>query len=441
MTNTTGKLKRFLTALAVCLSAATAGAQDLAEPFVGAGAGEAIPRPTDSTPTPNIDLPVSVDESVEMALGRPNVQPTGSPFERWDGYPAVVETTGTSLDRGYWYSQVEAVVMVRQWNRQRLPLLADGVNSLRSLTLGRSTPGREGSVRFTLGHFLFRDESNRDHAMEFTVLGGGEFGQNSEAFADNVDDPRDLVNNPATDPILIVPTGVDLAGDVTFTGAESSFVQYDSRFNSFELNYSASTRLGRDRMEMLPSGQWVRRANSGFTYQFLAGARYIDLTENLDWTANNISNNVPTTPLDGETGSYLIRTSNDIFGVQLGFGAAYGGPRFSLSSLTKFGILANDIKTRSSVTFTDPTTGDQRTDLNFSNANRADTLTLMTEFSVVGRYHIRPNLSWRTGYHLLYITATALAPHQIDFEPNDASIASTGDVFYHGISTGLDFYW
>lgn len=447
-TLTTTRFAAGLVALLVAvLVAARAGAQELPLPTAGAGFGDASVA-SEPLPAPDFSSPLSspsADSSVVVQGPASNSGPKyllpASATESWDLYPAAVETTGTSLDRGYWFSEVEAMMLVRQWNRQGVTLLSDGVDSLRTLGLGRSTPGREGSVRFTLGRFLYRDEANRDHAMELTIMGGGEFGQNSRVFADNPDDPLDLVNDPATSPVLNVPFQVDGATDISFDGAESSFVQYDSRLNSWELNYTATTRLTSDRMELLPSGQWVRRADSGFTYQFLAGARYVDLTENIAWTANNLTNTTPTAAIDGETGEYLVRTSNDIFGPQLGFGANFTSPRFSVDTLTKIAALANDAKSRSSLAFRDPANGDERTDLGWSNSNRTDTIAVLGELSIVGRYHIRPNLSWRMGYHLMMLTHVALAPHQLDFEPDDSKVNATGDLFYHGLTTGLDFTW
>jgi len=417
----------------------------LAQPMPGGGSGT---RETIATPTPTTTVDASVNGyGGGYASGDVGYGSAEQGYELWDSSPPVTESTGTWHNRGMWYAQVEAVVMFREWNRRNLTLAQDinpganNFNSARELTLGRSSPGREGSARFTLGRFLFRDCGNRDHNMEFTILGGGEFGHNCSIFSDNPADPRDLVDNPTTSPRLSVPLGVDLLGDISFDGAESMFVQYDSRFNSFEMNYTIGTRLMRDRMELMPSGQWVRRANVGLTYQFIGGLRYFDLTENIEWNASNISNTLAgATALNGEDGQYLIRSSNDLFGLQSGAGVTYEGARFSLSLLSKMGIFANDAKTRSSLAF-NAGDGTTRDDLNFSNSNRGDTLSFLGELSIVGRYFVKPNVSLRAGYHAMYITELALAPHQINFAPDDAKVVTSGDSFYGGISTGVDFYW
>ena len=454
MAESTGMNYRFTAAAMACVFCMAWSAA--AQPMPSAGSGT---RETIATPTPTLTVDATANgyghSYASDAGGQMGYGSAERDFELWDGTPPVTESTGTWHNRGMWYAQVEAVVMFREWDRSNLVLAGDGIelqspvtgnptgdfsNSDRKLVLGRSSPGREGSARFTLGKFLFRDCGNRDHNMEFTILGGGEFGHNCSIFANNPADPRDLVDNPASNQSLSVPQAVDLSAAVSFDGAESMFVQYDSRFNSFEMNYSMSTRLMRDRMELMPSGQWLRRANAGLTYQFIGGLRYFDLTENIEWNANNISNNGIPTPLAGETGQYLVRSSNDLFGLQSGAGATYEGARFSISLLGKMGIFANDAKTRSGLTFT-ANDGATRDDLNFSNSNRGDTLSFLGEFSIVGRYFLKPNVSLRAGYHAMYISELALAPHQLNFAPDDAKVVTSGDSFYGGISSGLDFYW
>ncbi|MEM6798917.1 MAG: BBP7 family outer membrane beta-barrel protein [Planctomycetota bacterium] len=441
---------RSLLAIAALIAGASAAAAQELPPAPtnapGAAAAEVVTPPASPTAptessvaveTPKSDTPVS--DSLSASLG---VTPNAN---LWDSCPTVTESSGTWINRGYWYSQVEAVVMQREWNRTNTILAGDS-GSARLLTLGRTSPGREGSLRTTLGRFLFRDADNRDHNFEFTFLGAGEFGQNSEVFGSPFATTT-VGGITINDPFLVVPFDIDQGALFSFDGAERMFVQYDSRFNSIEANYTGSTRLESDRMELMPTGQWVRRVNTGLTYQWLAGLRYFDLTENIFWRAANIQNDFDglgideTIDFNGEDGVYTGRTSNDLYGLQMGGGVTYEGKRFSIAALSKLGILANDISTSNDLVYTDATTGIVPTGAGFSDSNRTDTLSFLTEFSVVARYRLRPNIALRAGYHLLYVTEVALEPHQINFAPGDATVATSGDSFYHGISTGLDFYW
>ncbi|MEM6329466.1 MAG: BBP7 family outer membrane beta-barrel protein [Planctomycetota bacterium] len=402
-----------------------------ATPQPAAGGGMAAPDAT----------PLMGDGAMAGGYDMAGVEYGSAGSQLLDSCPPLTESTGTWLNRGFWYSQVEAVVLQREWNRRDL-ILAGDVNSFRTIRLGRTDPGREGSLRLTLGRFLFRDAGNRDHNFEMTFMGGGEFGQDQRLIADAVGGLG----------VLVVPSDIDLASGFSYDGAQEMVVRYDSRFNSVEANYTGSSRLRRDRMELMPDGQWVRRANAGLTYQWLAGLRYFDLTENVNWQAFGINNDFDSDGItdpedfDGENGQYLLRTSNDLFGLQLGGGATYQADRFSISVFNKLGFLANDVKSTATLTYDDAATGVLPVDesgatAGFSDRNRTDTISFLTEFSVVGRYYLRPNISLRAGYHLMYLTEVGLAPHQIDFDPRDGEVATSGDSFYHGLTTGLDFYW
>lgn len=336
------------------------------------------------------------------------------------------ESTGTWFRRGWWYAQADAVVLQRQWNRKdtRLAFGVNGNNQdVSLLSLGRSNPQAEGMPRLTLGRFLFRDLDNRDHTVEFTALGGGEY-------------TSDCTLTPDGDNNVQVFTGIDQSREQSFNGADTTSADYASRITTFEWNYVVSSRMLRDRLELQPSGEWVRRANPGFTYQYLAGMRYLDLTENLNWTATNI---VDGNLFTGQDGRYLIRTSNDSFGFQLGGGMTYDADRWNLGFLTKGGIMMGDAKGRASLAYFND--GVQQTNLGYSRSDRESTLPFILQTSLTGRYHLRPNLSLRGGYEVTYITAMALAPLQVDFNPTEGKLGVTGDMFYHGISMGMEYYW
>lgn len=457
MAKTTGMRYQLLAlTVAAALAPALAGAQDLPPaPTLGTDdlpAPESILAPSEATELGGDASMTNDAANSGVSLGVTLGEPTEYDF--WDAHPPIMESSGTWLNRGFWYSQVEAVVMGRKWNKDNVGLAVDS-GSTRILRLGRSDPGREGSLRFTLGRFLFRDGDNRDHNFEFTFFGAGEFGQDCRV----IGDPIQFNNGTIGTPSISVLGRVDRFATFSFSGATSMDIQYDSRFNSFETNYTGSTRLSRDRMELLPTGEWVRRANAGITYQWLAGLRYFDLTENINWRARNITSDlngggVPAdgTPLDNDNGvidfrnangQYLIRTSNDLFGLQMGGGFTYEGARGSIGVLNKIGILANNAKRRGNVTFVDagPDNDPISAAANTSGSAREAELSFLTELAIVGRYHVRPNISLRAGYHMLFLTQVALAPEQIDFNPTDFKVSSNGESFYHGISSGIDFYW
>ena len=147
------------------------------------------------------------NESVPTTEATQSAEPFDgyAPNEECDSYtPAVpglwdqvapIESTGTWLRRGFWYAEADAVVWNRLWNRDDRIYAADtqAVNQTnfflsllnflalndtnRLLILDCSNPGQDASVRTTLGNFLFRDSRNRDHTVEFTAFGGGDWDQ------------------------------------------------------------------------------------------------------------------------------------------------------------------------------------------------------------------------------------------------------------------------
>src|SRR3954466_2277702 len=211
---------------------------------------------------------------------------------------APIESTGTWLRRGFWYAEADAVIFNRMWSRADLRVAAEdpnvtlppinpapgvngslGFNPLflatnRILILNGALPGEDATVRGTLGNFLFRDAHNNDHTVEFTVIGGGQWEQ-------------DRTMSSVAPNGLFVPFSV--AGqNITFDQSSRQEIDYASDLNSFEANYHVRGRLGHDQLIMDANGDWHRAANSGFEREYLAGLRFVELNERLDWTAQDI---------------------------------------------------------------------------------------------------------------------------------------------------------
>ncbi len=353
-------------------------------------------------------------------------------------YPAVTESTGTWLRRGLWYADLEGIVMTRTWNDNNVTLIGEGptifdrtgirvpagnptgVNG----QIGESSPGWDGMPRLTIGRFLFRDQRNRDHTAEMAIFGGAEWNE-------------EVSVQSATNQRLFVPDVLH-QGRTNFTGANASNFAYSSRFNSWEWNYQVNERMDKDRVELQPTGEWVRKASPGWTRQDLAGLRYFNLDESVNWFASDI------TPVGANTnGTYRIRTSNDMFGFQLGYGLTYEADRWNLSAGGKMGAYVNNATTSGNLAFsaTDATVNDTVSQNNFATATRENTVSYFSQWDITLRYHLRPNLSLRFGWEGLYVTAAALAPNQVNFNPVSTSIGVTGDVFYNGVTFGTEYYW
>ncbi len=497
---------RMLAAAAVSGYAATVSAQALpaladvptydpavsGEEEVGVGAPEFAPAPTEVVAPERIDLeplaPIPYSEYDGMAL--------------LGQLPAATESSGSWLRRGLWYADLDAVVMQRTWDSNGFPLVQEydsifdqsvgsinaflfrQIATVQSQSLSESSPGYDGAARLTLGRFLFRDIHNRDHNVEMVAFGGAEWNELIDAEAQLTEggvglyelqsDPfgNGLVNTfpPTVDLIdqrgLHVPQSLDNSGPTrvdfirsfpSFDRSRSMQSEYSSDFHTFEWNYNVAQRMRRDRMEMNPAGQWVRRAQPGFTWDYLAGLRYFTLGERFDWNAQSIVLDPPTvvfervgntqfyqndTPMEfsNTNGAMNIRTSNDLFGFQIGGGLTYETDRWNISVQTKHGFYVNDAQASTTLTFTDP--DDPSVGLNnFARDLHVNGVSYLTQGSVTARYHLRPNLSLRFGLEFMYVNGLALAPNQIDFNPALAQLHITGDAVYGGVTAGTEYYW
>lgn len=346
---------------------------------------------------------------------------TGQDLQMFDCQPALLESTGTWLRRGFWFAEADAVITQRRFNRSGIVLMQEGFVQdpdfafKNELAVDGDRPGAETAPRLKVGRFLFRDQTNRDHTLEFIAYGGGNWSQEQRLDGNN----------------LLVP--FDLRGfNTSFNGAQSSQYEYDSFFNSFELNYHVKQRMLKDRMELEPNGQWVRRAQPSRTFSFLAGLRNFNLNEKLDWGAFGI----PDPDDDTETldGAYNVEVGNYLIGTQMGVSAAYETARWSVGSQVKGGMYVNIAHLESSFSVGDLASG--TTDL------EADHVAWVGEATMFGKYHVTSNVSLRVGFEIMHVASVALAPDQIDFIPSGSLAVYNGsDPVWIGGSIGFESYW
>ncbi len=380
-----------------------------------------------------------------------DLQPALQPYDQGDDFrilnyePALLESTGTWLRRGFWYSEFDVLLMDRIWRRKNVALAFQPNENVASVfgtgTVGNTLlvdggrSGAEVTPRLNIGRFLFRDHKNRDHAMEFVAYGGGQWSQSGRLDATGtgtlfVGSYTILENENRIDTVRFP---IDL-GNVSFDGATSMQYDYDSRFNNFELNYHVKARMRKDRMELEPSGHWVRRAQPSVSRSLIAGVRYFNLSEDFDWDAFGIDddNNAATA---SQTGNYRVRTDNDLIGTQLGFSWTYETARWSLGLKNKSGMYINRTDVESSFNVTGGvTSGD--------NDIRVDNLSFISEGSLIGKWHLRPNFSLRAGLEIMYVSSIAHASEQLNFIPVSTSqTVAAGDSTFMGGLIGFEGYW
>ncbi len=378
---------------------------------------------------PDEEIPQPIAEPLATPLYEDDFDSEGidgvdEDFRVFDCYPALLESTGTWLRRGFWYAEADAVLFARSFAKTGLTLAfdADVVNPIQRLgtknmlAIDSAKPGVEGVPRLNVGRFLFRDYMNRDHTMEFTIFGGGNWSQDSALDGGNLVMPLNISN-----------------GNPNFSGARRMQFGYDSWYNSFELTYNVKQRMSRDRMELEPSGHWVRRAQPSSTNALLAGVRYFNLDENLNIMAFGIPD--ADGDSDNETGNYRVQTGNHLIGTELGLSHAYETARWSITGKVKGGMYLNMIHMESNFDVTGNITSGS-TDI------EGDNLAWVGEAALIGRWHLRPNFSLRTSLEVMHLTGVALAPYQVDFIPSGSPLLSdNSDVVYLGGAIGFESYW
>ena len=434
-----------LLAALLALGSANALAQELPSPLQESGAGDLPPDMDLSESLPGGELEGEVvpqGETIEPMAETLEGEHAGSfgayggdPMHLQHAYPSLFESSGTWLRRGFWYAEADYMMVNKSWDKKGMLFAFEGgigsapgnnqigqpafgpVLQMNQLLIDGSKPGADGMARVSLGRFLFRDARNRDHNVQVTFLGGGQWKQDSSIEAStpdgiNVNDFIDRVNP-------------------SFDGARSMGFNYETGFDSIETNYVVKARMGRDQMVLKPDGQWVRSAQTSQTYSFLAGLRYANLTEVLNITAESDPDDAAS-----EGGFYNVNTDNNLAGGQVGVGISQETARWSLGMTAKGGSFWNRMNLDSEFR-----AGPDLIASRGTTDSREDNLSFIGEFEVLGKWHLRPNLSIRAGFEILYVDSIALAPSQVNFVPGGyGPIADDGDIFCIGSAIGLEAY-
>lgn len=175
----------------------------------------------------------------------------------------------------------------------------------------------------------------------------------------------------------------------------------------------------------------------GRTFEWLAGFRYLDLREELRIAGQRDE-------IGGTaSGVYDIRTINQLCGGQLGARWRCWGERLGFEATGKLGVFGNAAEQEQYITDYPadqsgafplrPLTGDDGTEVAF-----------VSDLNLTAIYRLNEVWSLRAGYNLIWISGVALAPDQLDFSgtlPAGDQLHSTGSLFLHGASCGVEARW
>lgn len=287
-----------------------------------------------------------------------------------------------------WYAQVEAFLLHRN----------NGVID-RTIVQTDLPPGDPVLTTHDLGfslqagpRILIGRQTGVDRAWELSYFG--------THFWDASAIATDINNLDIPDPLVAV------AND--FDNADQMLLTYASRLNNAEFNLVSERE----------------------SWTLLAGFRFLSLAERFN--INALDN-------DGDVSDYLARTSNNLFGAQLGARVQRcASQRVSWELVGKAGVFGNDASQRLLL---------QDNDNTFELLNttaRRGTVSFVGDLNFTGSYALNDVWSLRGGYFVMYVNGLALAPDQLDFT-NDLDtgtrITTRGNLFVHGVNLGLEASW
>jgi len=349
-------------------------------------------------------------------------------------------SSGDWFSSGRWYGSAEVMVMSRSRNYRRVmgydPSVAGyKIPSNRNLAGSFVTTGVPWDLvpgaRLTLGEHLGRDHLDRDQSIELTYYGGlGFFVRDSY--------------NAIPRSVLVTPlTGTILPGLPGFTYAQTYDSTISSNFNSMEVNYKLGRRLGRDQMIMSPNGGWSRHAERGWLPAILVGTRLANINESFTFAASRRN-----TATDEFSGRYDIQTQNWLWGLNVGGELIsknefyYWGVRGRVTPAVSFA--ANQQQAAGVNNLPPPPTAATVARGAFGWQQSADQIGpgFLGDLTILAGWQVTPNFSVQAGYDFLWAAGIATATRQFNLDnvrPN--SIDGGGQIFYNGLSMGVEGSW
>ncbi len=345
---------------------------------------------------------------------------------------APVLSSADDLGTCNWYARADFMMWARSKPKRLILAFDTSATSVFDVLRGFG-PLRTDDIPFhvepggkiTLARNLGRDYQNRDHMVEFAYLGGFEW---DASLARNSTNPID--GDPSQNNGLVTPLGPSTIG--AFNLANRQTIDFKTDLHSIEMNIRIQRRPHQDKMVLSPDGRWSRQMDSTFVSSFMAGLRYIRVTEDLEWDARRTQ--APTA-----TGDYDISTENNMFGGHIGSDTYWQTPNFRLGMRTQFGLLFNMAEAQSRLVIVDPTAPVTGT---FNRGVEDESAAFVGEMGWSATYHVNERSSLRASYDFMWMQGTAGAFRQIDFNVTAPAKLNLGaNNFYQGFSFGFEHIW
>lgn len=442
-----------------------------------------------------IGLPAVAQESISAGQVQPVADPSAgtytydpSNYNQWDPqnpetlYPAPGPAPTPPLGpcdqrtgRGYycpknWYVDQRVRIMYHPTSRAAL-FSQYYLYSVPNTSIDEDVPvlqnaGKSGSLGMepsagydiTVGKYLGRDLDNRDHFVEFNYYGLNKW---DSRFPINATQQITITSGTTTTTFgnlfsLFGRTGFTadelLMSNVSgFNRADTQLLEYDSRWDNFELNLRIKPRMRADRLLMHKNACWTREAQEGWYCSYLMGARGVSLDEYFGFFSNgtiDVTQN-GSSRKEEVGGEYTTRTRNDMFGLQIGLDAIHQKGPWHFGADVKGALFINFADQHSrglswGAYNEDTGTGDPYAefDVNFENLVRSRDIASIAELGFMTSYQLRENMTVSMHYDLAWVTGLALAPEQ--FMPQvdaPARIDNHGQLLMQSLSLGLELVW
>lgn len=289
------------------------------------------------------------------------------------------------------YVWAEGLVLTRDNDSANRPLVLDVNTNDVLLTIGDLDFGWSGGLRAGVGHRL-----HGCWGAEIAYL--GYFDTSAVAGVNSPDE-------------LTLPGDLGLQVN-NFFMADDVSVRYTSIVNSAEVNLVRCC------------------GDCNASFEWLAGFRYVDLSERITITAFDSAESATT---------YRVKATNDLYGAQLGARTRCRTGCWSWEATTKAGVFGNFMEQRQSPIIDFP-------DFEFRSARGASEsdVAFVGDVNFTSIYQITRVWGLRAGYNLIWVEDVALAPAQLDFTNVAGSGTGlvTGDsLFLHGVNVGIEARW
>jgi len=395
-------------------------------------AADQMPATTEDTPAAQ-----SVESGTALASSAPEQIPEGvaEPGSEHvllpDGFvvPPIAGTRDWFMFHN-WYTNTDFTVLDHS-RYSRPGALVEDLANFHSFRQQDLALGIAPGLRWTIGAELGDDYLCHDHTVEFTFRGLEDWDRTYNFDSGSV--PHALFT-PLDFNFI---TGAGIAG---FNGADTYAINYNSRMNSFEVNYRTWTRLGHDQLVYDPDlCSFVRQVGNGATFSYLFGLRDLEFDENLSIFSRQ--NGVDPSAF---AGNYINGVHNNLAGVQFGGELDYQYQRWMVGIVGKVAPSVNFADQTVDVLAIDTATPGRTQIPQTHVATTNDGPACISEFSMQAAYQLQPNVRLRFAYDFEWLTSVALAPSQLSqLVPggNPQRIVVSNGTFFNGLSAGIDIMW